>query len=242
MKIAIIADIHANHAALEAVLNDVSQRNIDEIISLGDNIGYGPDPQQVVTTLQDAKIVSILGNHEYGLQSELYLKRLNPDPQKSLILNRDLLSPAGLSYCQALQPLLFRHGARFVHGCPPKSYTAYLYRPRQHKLERLYHGFTEQLCFFGHTHAPTIFKGAERIREVELYKGSFQLEPKFRYIINPGSVGQPRDNVNNRAKYLIWDPQEGTLVFRAIAYNVAATVEKLRRLGFPDFNAERLLL
>ena len=242
MKIAIIADIHANHAALQAVLIDITKQNVQEIISLGDNIGYGPDPEQVVNELLNKRVISIMGNHEYGLLSDSYFKKLNPSPQKSLLINRNLMSEAGLAYCLGLPPLLLRHNGRFIHGCPPKSLTAYLYQVSRFKLEKLYSGFKEPICFHGHTHTPTLFEGTARYDATTLYDAPHIIRSDKKYLINPGSVGQPRDGENNRAKYLIWDTEEATITFRAVKYNVAATVERLRRLGFPDFNSERLLL
>lgn len=242
MKIGIIADIHANLAAFTATLEDLAAQNVQEIISLGDNIGYGPDPEQVVDTLLDHNVLSVLGNHEYALQSDRYLQKLNPSPRKSLLLNRDLLSEENLVHCVNLPQVLLRHGARFVHGCPPKSPSAYLYRPSDHKLEKLYTGFKEQICFYGHTHSPVFFEGLVRYHGATLYEQPFRLDENKRYLINPGSVGQPRDQLNNRAKYLIWDRQEASITFHAKQYDVKTTVERLRELGFPDFNAERLLL
>ena len=242
MKIAIIADIHANHSALQAVLADIILQNVQEIISLGDNIGYGPDPGQVVNELLINKVISIMGNHEYGLLSDGYFKKLNPSPQKSLLINRNLMSEEELAYCLGLPPLLLRHNARFVHGCPPKSLTAYLYQVSNFKLEKLYTGFKEPICFHGHTHTPTLFEGTVRYDATTLYNRPHVLQDDKRYLINPGSVGQPRDGENNYAKYLIWDMEEATITFRAVNYKVATTVERLRNLGFPDFNSERLLL
>ncbi|HHO46857.1 MAG TPA: metallophosphoesterase [Desulfobacteraceae bacterium] len=242
VRIAVISDIHANLAALEAVLEDIDAENIGSIISLGDNIGYGPDPEEVMLRLRERGVTSIQGNHEFALLNRTYFNRMNPDPRKSLELTLPLLSPESLDLIVNLQPVMIRNGARFVHGCPPASPTSYLFYPSVIALEKIFGAFPERLCFYGHTHTLNFFvAGLPPEQGLEVDPGLHRLEPDKRYIINPGSVGQPRDGINNHAKYLIWDGGRDTVTFKAVRYEVMRTVNKLRRLGFPDFNAQRLL-
>ena len=242
MKIGIIADIHANLAAFTATLEDLAAQNVQEIISLGDNIGYGPDPEQVVDALLDHNVLSVLGNHEYALQSDRYLQKLNPSPRKSLLLNRDLLSEENLVHCVNLPQVLLRHEARFVHGCPPKSPSAYLYRPSDHKLEKLYTGFKEQICFYGHTHAFGHYDYDGTTYQTQTAGiGECTLNDQWRHINNVGSVGQPRDGKNNQAKYGLWDTETNKLEIRSLAYDIETTVSLLKELGFHGTNASRLL-
>jgi len=243
LRIAVISDIHANLAAFEAVLKDIDRQRVSEILCLGDNIGYGPDPEEVLNELQGRKILSILGNHEYALLNKGYFSRLNPDPKKSLKLTMEMLSPASISYIQTLPTLRIQNGVRLVHGCPPDSPTSYLFFPSQIILNRIFDSFPEALCFYGHTHTLNFFEEGlppEKGLDVEL--GNYRLQPGRRYIINPGSVGQPRDGISNNAKYLIWDQEKGIITYRDVRYDVMRTVNKLRRLKFPSYNADRLLL
>ncbi|MCK5340817.1 MAG: metallophosphoesterase family protein [Desulfobulbaceae bacterium] len=242
MKVAVVADIHGNYAALQAVLADIDKERVDEIISLGDNIGYGPEPEEVVRTLQKRDVVSILGNHEYAILNERCFKRLNPNPKKSLELSRAMMTPASLEYSKRLPKILIRHGARLVHGCPPKSPTSYLINPDGAKLAKLFASFSEKLCFFGHTHTIELYDDQGQASDMTVGIGPFDLSPENRYLINPGSVGQPRDDIDNHAKYIIWDMGKARIEVKSIPYDVMDTVNKLKKLGFPDFNAERLLL
>jgi predicted phosphodiesterase len=241
-RTAVLADIHANLAALEAVLLDMEQVGITDMITLGDNIGYGPDPEEVIRELRQREAFSIQGNHEYALISKHYYFRMNPDPKKSLDLTRIMLSEESLAYAAGLPSVGFCHGARLVHGCPPKSQTAYLFYPRREMLEKIFGSFPERLCFYGHTHTLNFFEeGEEPEKGLFVSFDTFQLKEDRKYIINPGSVGQPRDGINNLAKYLVWDHDRETVTFRAVEYDVMKTVNRLRALDFPEFNATRLL-
>ena len=242
MRTAVLADIHANLAAFETVLADIRAEGITDIVTLGDNIGYGPDPDEVTRELIKLRVVAIQGNHEYALLNPVYYYRMNPVAERSLDLTRDLLSDESLAYALGLQQVTIHHGARLVHGCPPKSQTAYLFSPSGKMLDKLFGSFPETLCFFGHTHIMSFFEeGKDPDRKQPVSSSTLQLEEGKKYIINPGSVGQPRDRVNNHAKYLIWDREQGSVTFRDVEYDVMKTVSKLRRLDFPSSNATRLL-
>ncbi len=242
MRIAIIADIHANLAAFEAVLEDIDSRAISEILCLGDIIGYGPDPEEVVREIRKREIVSVMGNHEYALINKEYCNRLNPDPKRSLELTLPMLSPESIAYIASLEPVQVHNGVRLVHGCPPRSPTAYLFFPSRLMLDKILLSFPEPLCFYGHTHTLNFFEeGLPPEKGLEVGLGTYRLHRQKRYIINPGSVGQPRDGINNHAKYLIWDQDKEVVIYRDVQYDVMRTVNRLRQLNFPSFNSDRLL-
>ena len=242
MRSAVLADIHANWTALEAVLKDINAEGISDIVTLGDNIGYGPDPDKVTQKLIRLRVFSIQGNHEYALLNPNYYFRMNPIARKSLDLTRFLLSDESLAYASGLQQVMIHHGARLVHGCPPKSQTAYLFSPSKKMLDKLFGSFPEKICFYGHTHIMSFFEeGKAPDRRQNISSSTLYLEEGRRYIINPGSVGQPRDSVNNHAKYIIWDRKHGSVTFKEVEYDVMKTVKKLHRLNFPPSNATRLL-
>jgi len=242
MRVAVIADIHGNYRALEAVLADIDQQDAGEIISLGDNVGYGPEPEKVVQVLRKRQVVSVMGNHEFGLVSESYFKRLNPGgPRESLILTRELLGEDSLRWLAALPPFLLHHGARFVHGCPPQSITAYLFSPTTTRLARIFSNYKEQICFAGHTHTLNCYTQREQsVGSTALPIGLLSLASGVRYLILSGSVGQPRDGINSQAKYCIWDREQKSVEVRGVDYDVDTTVALLNELGFPKSNALRL--
>ena len=241
MRIAVIADTHGNYSALESVFADIDKLGIDEIISLGDNIGYGPEPEKVVQALLQRKVFSVMGNHELGLISVGYFNRLNPGAQESLQITKSLLSAKSLCWLGNLPAVYLRHGARFVHGCPPQSMTAYLFSPSVNRLQRIFSTYPEIYCFAGHTHSLAWFTLRENlIMRSKLELGVTLLSCDSRHLIIPGSVGQPRDRLNAKAKYCVWDTGALTIEIRAVDYDVDTTVRLLQERHFPVSNAIRL--
>ena len=160
------------------------------------------------------------------------------------MFTESLLSPSVRTYLNSLPPVLIKDGIRFVHGCPPDSIETYLFNPEATRLRRIFSMFKERICFFGHTHQLAIFEfdpSTTKIAKIELLPGLFQLREDRRYLINVGSVGQPRDAINNFAKYIIYDRKNSTIEVRAIPYDAEKTAKKIIALGFPKFNALRLL-
>ena len=241
MRLAILADIHGNYRALEAVLANIAPNGVDRIISLGDNIGYGPEPEAVVRSLQAYRVQSVMGNHELALISRSYYNRLHANARQSLDLSRALLSQDSLRWLETLPPVRCAHGARFVHGSPPQSMTVYLHNPTDTRLLRLFASFAERFCFAGHTHTFGWYEQADTGIErhgVKLERKTIDRER--RYLILPGSVGQPRDTLGWQAKYLIWDQKAATMEIRAVEYDVQTTIHLIKERGFPVVNAKRL--
>ena len=241
MRLAFLSDIHANLQAFQAVLADIEGQKAAEIYSLGDNVGYGPQPEEVIALLRQRNIASIMGNHEFALLSATYYTSLNPSAQKSISITRQLLSSETLDFIATLPPFRTVQGCLCVHGCPPDSIVRYLYAPSDERLRRLLSLFTEPLCFFGHTHNLAIYAmdsdGSSEKRRLQQEKLVF--DRKRRAIINIGSVGQPRDGDYN-AKYLIYDTDENSVEIRYVPYDPSETKERILALGFPEFNARRL--
>ena len=241
MRIAIVSDIHSNLAAFEEVLADIDQSHVDRILSLGDNIGYGPDPEEVLQLLCARQIPSIMGNHELGIANPSYLSWFNHVARKSLEINRELLSPLSLNYLQTLEPTFTMPECLFVHGFPPDSITTYLFEVSDHELTRIFPSLAYELCFVGHTHALELISfDGRKVRHARLPEGDTHLEEGRKYLVNAGSVGQPRDG-DNRAKYLIWDSDSRLLEVRFIRYEIAKTVRGIMTLGLPIINADRLM-
>jgi predicted phosphodiesterase len=241
MRIAILSDIHGNYEALQAVLDDIDRSAVDQLVSLGDNVGYGPDPQGVLETLAGLGVPSVVGNHEMGLVDVSFLSWFNASARKSLAITRRLLSQEGMELIRAFDRRLILGSALFVHGCPPDSFTRYLFEVHESEWPLLFSRMDQRICFVGHTHELAMVELDETgVRERPLTCGSHRLEAEHRYVINAGSVGQPRDG-DRRAKYVIWDEAEGVVDIRCLAYDVEKTVKKILALGFPQINARRLL-
>jgi predicted phosphodiesterase len=240
MRLGIISDIHGNLEAFEQVLADIDQSEVNDVACLGDNIGYGPESEEVVKLLRKRNIPSIMGNHELVIVDPRYLVEMNPEARRSSVLTLDLLSSDTIDYIHGLKPSMIFHGTLCVHGCPPDSITTYLLELSNVQLRGLFLAMKEKICFVGHTHLlETISFDRGDVRRVPLRKGSTTLQAGKQYIINVGSVGQPRDG-NNNAKYVIWDTCAQKIEVRFIPYDIAATANKILELGFPAFNARRL--
>jgi predicted phosphodiesterase len=240
MRLAVVSDIHGNLEAFKEVLLDIDRAKVDEVACLGDCIGYGPEPDRVVSLVRRKNIPSVMGNHELGLVDRSYLGWFNQPTRRSLLLTQELLSSGTLEFIKNLQSALVFQGCRLVHGFPPESITTYLFDVSQSEFVQAFADMQEETCFVGHTHVPEIvgFDG-HKVSRGPLYQGLRSLEDGNKYIINVGSVGQPRDG-NNRAKYVIWDSSRQTVDLRYVAYDIAITVKRILELGFPEFHAQRL--
>lgn len=240
MRLAILSDIHGNLEAFEAVSIDIERQGLDGVICLGDMIGYGPDPEGVIQGVRDLQCRTVLGNHEAALLPGKARSWMNFQARDNSVRTEGLLSEESLSYCRNLPPFLDAGTAWFVHGYPPDSVYTYLFKLPDRKIEELFAAPGATLYFVGHTHdLQLVSQSQEKIYRSALAEGRRRLEKDKKYIINAGSVGQPRDG-NNRAKYLIWDDETWDLDVLFIPYDIRTTIKKIQARGFPDIYAERL--
>jgi predicted phosphodiesterase len=238
MLVAILSDIHGNLEALNSVWADMAAFAVDEIVCLGDMIGYGPDPDDVLRSVRARGARCCMGNHELGVCSPLERSWFNPKARQGLDMTASLLSADSLAFIAGLPRFLLLEGARFVHGFPPESVTTYLFQAGESRLASWFRR-GERLTFVGHTHDLEMvrFEDGEIEREM-LRQGRVSLGGGS-CIVNAGSVGQPRDG-NNNAKYLLWDTAAATVDVRFVPYDIAVTVDKILARGFPEFYATRL--
>ncbi len=240
MKVAVISDVHANMEAFTRVLQDAEAQGVDELYGLGDLVGYGPDPEEVVRLARRSGLVSVMGNHDDGVNSVSRLHWFNPDAKTVLAVTRRLLSDESLEYLAGLPVNLDLHGALLVHGCPPSSFKTYIYMVPKRGLERLFRDVIDGICFVGHTHELAGYRwSGERVESRGLNEGVIELLPTEKYIFNIGSVGQPRDG-DPRAKYVVWDTSRGVLDVRFVPYPWRETARKILDRGFPEGYARRL--
>jgi len=240
MRVAVVSDIHGNLEAFRQVLADIDLADIDEVMCLGDCIGYGPEPEEVIALVRGRDIPCVLGNHELGLLDRAYLDWFNPPTRDCLLLTENLLSAGTIHYLGDLPTAIIRYGCRFVHGYPPDSIVTYLFQVSDRELLRSLKAAMEGVCFVGHTHDLEIIGlSGKQLLRLPLGPGLTPLVGATRWIINVGSVGQPRDG-NNKAKYVIWDKEEETIDVRFVAYDIAQTVHRVRERGFPEWCGQRL--
>lgn len=240
MLVAIISDIHANLEAFQAVIDDVDKKNPDTVICLGDSIGYGPDPEEVVQLVRQKGYLSVLGNHEAAVVKKKMRKSFNFQAKENSIETELLLSDESLEFCRNLPKYLIIKDALFVHGFPPDSVLGYVTRKSDEQIASYLENATRTLFFVGHTHdlLAVSWDGTHLKREPILDQ-NYKLQPGFKYIINCGSVGQPRDG-DNKAKYILWHTESHVIETVQIPYDFKTTSRKIKERGFPEAYALRL--
>ena len=238
MRILVITDVHANLEALDAVLGDAGE--FDVLWSLGDVVGYGPEPNECIERIKDLNHVAIPGNHDWGVLGKLDLEDFNEDARRANLWTREQLCPGARSYLQALEQTAVVGDYTLAHGSPRHPIWEYIFYPSSAETSLRY--FDTPICLVGHTHVPAIFRDPGEGAAVQVISPPISRPVRLdeaRYIINPGSVGQPRD-ADPRAAYLLLDTEENMLEHRRVSYDVSATQRKMRALGMSPRLAARL--
>lgn len=239
MRVLIISDVHANLTALEAVLEDAGQ--VDQTWCLGDVIGYGPDPNQVVARLRELpNLTIILGNHDVAVLGQMDYAVFNTEARKSLGWQKQNLTNGNLVYLENLsKDRLVRANVTLAHGSPRDPVWEYILNTLSARMN--FDAFTTPYCFVGHTHLQCLFHldvDKDRVTQQVPRPGQvLKLEP--RAILNPGSVGQPRDR-DPRSAYAIYDPETSQWEPRRVAYDIESVQERIRAAGLPEKHAIRL--
>lgn len=238
MLVAILSDIHGNIEALDAVWLDMAPLRVEQVVCLGDVVGYGPNPEEAVISVREHGVLCCMGNHELGIVNATERAWFNATAQKGLGLTASLLSSESLRYLASLPRFACLAEARFVHGFPPDSVTKYLFQVEDEEVAAWF-ARGEALTFVGHTHELGLisWNGTEVVRR-DLVRERIVLDENP-CIVNAGSVGQPRDG-NNNAKYLLWNTQTGQVEVRFVPYDIERTVSKIRERGFPEYYGTRL--
>ncbi|MBR9979792.1 MAG: metallophosphoesterase family protein [Desulfatitalea sp.] len=240
MRIAILSDIHGNYDALTPVLADLDKSRVDRTVCLGDCIGYGPEPEAVIKEIRRRAIPTIIGNHELAVCDRVHLRWFNPLARESLEKTLTLLSDDSLAFIRQLPHSRVMPDYHLVHGYPPDSARTYLFQKSTLELQQTLSSMAPPICFIGHTHdLELVGWDGDHLDRQPLHEGIALLAPNRRYLVNVGSVGQPRDG-NHHAKYVIWDQENGQLETRFIPYDIARTVAKIEAAGLPEAHARRL--
>ena len=245
MKYAIISDLHANLEALQAVLDDALPR-VDAVVCLGDIVGYNANPHECLRLVQETCAVVIAGNHDQAACGVRRYDDFNDWARQAMDWTRQQLSAVEVDYLQALPGSApFGNGWLAAHGSPRDTdeylFDALGFEVAFDSLRRLRPEVRG--CFVGHTHLPMIWECSSegRMAQVRVESRTVALDPACRYIVNPGSVGQPR-NGNPLAAYAILDEAAATVELRRVPYDVAAAQEKIYDAMLPPLLAERLAI
>lgn len=239
MRVLVISDVHANDTALKAVLADAG--SVDETWCLGDMVGYGPDPNQVLERIRGLRnLRCIFGNHDAALIHRMELDVFNGDARTSLNWTGAVLSGDNLNFLRSLSPLDHIDGsATLVHGSPRDPTWEYVLTSLAARLN--FSHFNTPFCFVGHSHIQSLFELEEAEDRVIAAPNRIgePISLKRKTIANPGSVGQPRDR-DARAAYAIFEPELRTWEARRVDYDIAMVQKRIRDAGLPPRHALRL--
>lgn len=242
MRYLILSDIHANWEGLEAVLAS-ARGEYDEILCCGDLVGYGADPNRVIDWVRENIAAVVRGNHDKACAGLDDLEWFNPVARASALWTQASLSHENLQYLVNLpQGPCPCNGFELIHGSPEDE-DEYLISIEDARLVSA--SVRIPLFFFGHTHLQGGFAlqaaGVRRLTKVPLkeMEMSLALEPGVRYLVNPGSVGQPRDG-DCRAAYVLYDSAQGLVRYRRVPYDIAGAQRRIIEAGLPPLLAARL--
>ena len=245
MRWGLISDIHGNLPAIEAVLEELDRFAVERYACLGDLVGYGPHPDEAVATVAALDPVIVAGNHDLAVDGRLRLDWFAPAPRTALEWTAGRLSGTAAGYLASLPVVASLGSARLVHALPPESPVTYLTRRTVSEALAAAQEWPEQLCFVGHTHRP------QRLDVGATGPAERQLQPLLtywtlgssgqRWVVNLGSVGQPRDG-DARAACAVWDDEQSILQIRRVAYDVERVCYDIEAAGLPIESATRLRL
>jgi diadenosine tetraphosphatase ApaH/serine/threonine PP2A family protein phosphatase len=233
-KVALISDLHSNIEALEAVLKDISSQGVDNVFCLGDLIGYGPNPREMIRHAFNWSF-SLRGNHEDAL---LFLALdFNPEAAQAIDWTRNQLNDVSAAkeenhkmwnYLGDLPDIKEDDGVTYLHASPRNRTKEYV-RPHdvqdKEKMEEIF-SMIKHACFCGHTHEPGVFTEDFKFYPPRAFANKVKLSDGRKYYVNIGSVGQPRDR-DTRSCYVIWDPETQVVEFRRVEYDYRKTMDKI---------------
>jgi diadenosine tetraphosphatase ApaH/serine/threonine PP2A family protein phosphatase len=239
MRTLIISDVHANLTALQTVLEDAVP--FDRVWFLGDLVGYGPDPNECIAVIRDLpQLKCIKGNHDAAITGEIDIRAFNYEARTSLKWLESVLSSENKRWLKRLPERLILDDITLVHGSPSSPVWEYVMDIRTAWENMI--AFDTNVCLVGHTHIPCIYtQEGDDLQSTRLHSMTIG-EPrqiKFKSIINPGSVGQPRDH-DPRASYMIYDDEQDHWTYYRVLYDFERVQNRILEAGLPTRHAVRL--
>lgn len=229
MRIAVISDVHSNLEALTSAFEAMESRRVDEVVCLGDTVGYGANPNECLGLIRARCSVILQGNHDAAAIDLSVANQFTLNAQLSAIWTLGALLEENKIFLRDLPQMKPQGDLLFSHASPfePEEWH---YVISEFDTREAFEAFTEKICFIGHSHIPVIFSGREKVPAVER---------SGRFIVNVGSVGQPRDG-NPHLSFGIFDTNAWSYENIRVGYDVEAAAQKIRKAGLPRSLAERL--
>lgn len=240
MKVGIFSDVHGNLESLNAVLDELARMSMDRLWCLGDTVGYGANPGECVNRVREAAQVVILGNHDAACTGAEELAYFNQNAREAVLWTMNQLTDEHKRWLRSLPVTETINDALLVHASPfePELWHYVHTRMRPGDLVQSFSATAARVIFVGHSHQQLVLVN----RDDEFYRflgTSLRLEPGYRYLVNVGSTGQPRDG-DTRAAFAVYDTDAGTISLHRVEYDVATAQRKIREAGLPAILADRL--
>lgn len=274
MRYAIIGDIHANLEALEAVIDAISQEKVDQILCIGDIVGYGADPIECIRIVKEKCSKVVAGNHDYAAIGLTDIDYFNPFAKDALLWTSEKLGEQEINYLASIKLVERENSFTLLdknidtNNKSVKNNETLQKMPSIKNIDSSMTGFTivhatlnnprewgyilntfdaainfeiqtDSLCFVGHSHVPVVYMKKENF--VSGHRFVSKIDPVCQYIVNVGSVGQPRDG-DCRAAFVIYDMQMGTLKLKRVEYDIKKTQQKIINANLPQILADRLII
>lgn len=240
MRYGIFSDIHSNLEALNAVMEAFSIEAIDQYLCVGDIVGYAANPRECIEKVQSLSCPVVAGNHDWAAVSLFSLDYFNPTAAEAILWTKSRLPESNKAYLENLKLTFKNNDLVLVHSTldNPQDFN---YMTDGFIAEETFRLLDVPICFVGHTHVPGVFTkdGEERIHYREDNSCDVALGQK--YIVNVGSVGQPRDG-NTQAAYCIYDTATNKVEVKRVAYEIELTRKKINSAGLPEYLGHRLFL
>jgi len=238
MRYGVISDIHGNLEAFRAVLDDLDGETVDDYLFVGDLIGYGADPKECIKILRDLDpVIMVTGNHEWGLLGKTEASYFNELAQRAVLWTKKLLNDDEIRYLESFPLTHEDEKMTLVHGTlnsPEEFYYVFDTEDAYVTMNLM----KNCLCFIGHSHVPGIFISDDS-KITCLEDMDTRIDNQRKYLVNVGSVGQPRDG-DYRASYAVYDDEELTIKIKRVDYDVQKAQEKILKAGLPPKLAYRL--
>ncbi|MDP8266008.1 MAG: metallophosphoesterase family protein [Candidatus Aceula meridiana] len=238
MRYGIFADVHGNLEALEAVIAAYKKESIDKYFFCGDVVGYGANPSECIERIKSLNAVCIAGNHDRVAIEKRDIEKLNIYAKEAMLWTKENISQGDKDFLDSLDLVFQDNDFVMVHGTlsDPERFD---YLRNFFQATQIFELIETLVCFVGHSHAPAIF--VEKAYSGDPFKErGVQLNAGCRYIVNAGSVGQPRDG-DPKAAYVIFDTQKKIIEIKRVAYDIKSAQDKILKAGFPKKLAERLV-
>jgi predicted phosphodiesterase len=240
MRYGIFADVHSNLEALDAVIAAYKKESVDVYLCIGDVVGYGANPKECIAKVKSLAMVTVAGNHDWAAVSLFSPETFNPFAKEAILWTRKQLETQEKDFLETLKLVNKNENLTLVHGTldSPRDFN---YMSDGYIAEESFMRMETSICFIGHSHIAGTFIKEDNDRISYRLDANFAIKPENKYIINVGSVGQPRDS-NPKAAYCIYDSDKKEIQIKRVEYDTKTARKKIVEAGLPIFLGDRLFL